>query len=64
MFPETKSRENKTNWLPEASCLCCCVYSQKRKLAGPGGVFPAFFHATFQHAFITCSNVARAGYIA
>ena len=40
---------------------CCCVHSPKRKLAGPGSVFPAFCHATFHHAFITCCNVARAG---
>ena len=48
----------------EASCLCCCVHSRKRKLAGPGSVFPSFCHATFHHALITCCNVARAGYIA
>ena len=41
-----------------------CVHSPKRKLAGPGSVFPAFCDATFHHALITCCNVARAGYIA
>ena len=29
-----------------------------------GSVFPAFCHATFHHALITCCNVSRAGYIA
>ena len=47
----------------EASCLCC-VHSRKRKLARPGSIFPAFCHATFHRALITCCNVARAGYIA
>ena len=27
-----------------------------------GRVFPAFYHATFQHALIMCCNVSRAGY--
>ena len=44
-------------------CVCLFIHSRKRKLAGPGGVFPAFCHATFHHASITCCNVARSGYI-
>ena len=44
-------------------CVCLFIHSRKRKLAGPGGVFPAFCHATFHHAWITCCNVARSGYI-
>ena len=44
-------------------CVCLFIRSRKRKLAGPGGVFPAFSHATFHHASITCCNVARSGYI-
>ena len=44
-------------------CVCLFIHSRKRKLAGPGGVFPAFCHTTFHHASITCCNVARSGYI-
>ena len=46
----------------EASRLSCCVHSRTRKLAVL--VFPAFCHAIFHHALITCCNVSRAGYIA
>ena len=44
-------------------CVCLFILSRKRKLAGPGGGFPAFWHATFHHALITCCNIARSGYI-
>ena len=34
-------------------------------VAGPGSIFPAFCHTTFQHAsMITCCHVSQAGYIA
>ena len=49
-------------FLLEASCLCCCVHSRKRKLAVL--VFPASCHSTFHHALISCCNVSRAGCIA
>ena len=37
-----------------------CSFTKKKT----GSVFPAFCHATFHHALITCCNVSRAGYIA
>ena len=36
-----------------------CSFTKKKT----GSVFPAFCHATFHHALITCCNVSRAGYI-
>ena len=36
----------------------------KKKTGRVWQYFPAFCHATFHHALITCCNVARAGYIA
>ena len=48
--------------------VCVVVFihlTENFKLAGPSGsVFPAFCHATFHHALITCYNVSRVGYIA
>ena len=38
--------------------LLLCSYTKKKT----GSVFPAFCHATFHHASITCCNVSRAGY--
>ena len=125
MFPETKSRENKTNWFPEGPDIKCFVifldfhFISNKRIAGAnqnsrlgtyntniilkttewmiykstfrilsasfsstrgfvfvfkllpsftkkktGSVFPAFCHATFHHALITCCNVPWAGYIA
>ena len=58
--PTRDSRENKTNWFPEASCLSLMLYSfMKKKTSNP-----AICHATFHLVSITCCNVSRAGYIA
>ena len=35
-----------------------CSFTKKKT----GSVFPAFYHATFHHALITCCNESRAGY--
>ena len=35
-----------------------CSFTKKKT----GSVFPAFCHATFHHALITCCNESRAGY--
>ena len=40
--------------------MLLCSFTKKKT----GSVFPAFCHATFHHALITCCNVSRAGYIA
>ena len=42
----------------------CVVVFIHEKENWQTSVFPAFCHATFHHALITCCNVARAGYIA
>ena len=47
--------------------VCVVVFihlTENFKLAGPGSVFPAFCHATFHHALITCYDVSRVGYFA
>ena len=37
--------------------MLLCSFTKKKT----GSVFPAFRHATFHHALITCCNVARSG---
>ena len=43
-------------WVPLVFVLLCSFMKKKT-----GSVFPAFCHATFHHALITCCNVYRAG---
>ena len=43
--PTRDSRENKTNWFPEASCLSLMLYSFTKKKTSN----PAICHATFHH---------------